>query len=301
MEKPMTIHYRMSAPAAAFIALLIMFTGGGSLFGQQPRFPVQPPAAPAAPGGPAGGAPAGGAPARAGALPGAFEKLHFAVFDMYSFRTHPFFQLTQVTGFSESHAATGGSGDMGTPASDAESGFFDQALHSLPPFGVEFGWGTEVLFPRSISLGVDYARFHEMDSDAILKQPELVGGGVLDRFEMDTYYYAAVARFYGLDASEPGINYFIGFSLGVIEGNMLVRSFNPSVPHQYIHFYAAPVGASRLGVDVSGEVFGGRFEMILINAREVEFESNPFPDQSDNTTINFVGSIIRLSAYYRFQ
>lgn len=260
---------------------------------QQPAFPQQPAA-------PFGAAPA--VPAAAGAgVPGDgpdFTKALFLSFEQYSFSDHPFSQLTGTTEFDESSAGTGGTVVFGTPESDRDENVLAQLLHALPPFSLEFGWHTDFGFPKSISVGVDFIHVAEKDEEAISNAGITTAG--LSRFEMDTYYIGIPVRFYGLPANQEGINFFAGFSLGVVSGNLLVRNADPSVIDKIVSFSQSGVGAARVGLDVMGKRFGMRYELFLLRASGVSFSENPFPGRSAETTLNFSGTILRVGAIYLF-
>ena len=107
-----------------------------------------------------------------------------------------------------------------------------------------------------------------------------------------------------MNGGHLGINYFVGFSLGVVNGNLLTRNTSTSGQDETIGFSESAVGATRAGIEVNGENFGFRYELILINPREVKYDRNPFPPPAGETvaptTIDMSGSIIRISLHYTF-
>lgn len=227
-------------------------------------------------------------------------RLGILAWDLYSYQVHPFKTLTGEAAFDKSFGANGTSGDFGRPDSDKESNFLDQALHILPPFRLDYSWGLNFTFIKGIGIGLDYV--HLFQTDTVALEGAITFANPLPRFEMDTYLLSIPLRFYVFDPTEPGINFFLGLSLGVINGNLLVRAdANAGTPEQVIHFSQGPVGTTRMGLEMMGEGVGFRFELTLVNAREVTFESNPFPGQSAVTTVDMSGSILQLTFLLRFE
>jgi hypothetical protein len=281
---------------AALLAVLCVWLASPPAFAQAPPVPVPPgPPVPAAP---------GAVEAGAAMLPGRREmqiKLTFATFDQFSYQQHPFFSLSKDDLFRDGEAGGGSSALIGSVASDEEANFVEKVIHALPPFGVEYTWNFDFRFPRGIGVGLDYVHIAQTDRDAAGKRPP----PTLPRFEMDTFYIAVPVRFYGFDPREEGINYFIGFSLGLINGNLLVKGTGPSGEDEAISFSESAVGATRMGIEVTGMDFGFRYEVMLINPREVKFDRNPFPVPATETelptTIDMSGSLIRMSLFYKFR
>src|SRR5574341_737371 len=193
-------------------ALLIVYPIGVSR-AQAPGVPVVPgvPVAPVVPGAPA--APGAAAPAAPGAPGGAFFRLTYLTFDQWSFVTHPYYQITGDSGYANGHSASGGSAYLTEPKSDAKADFLTKLFHSIPPFGVEWGRGTDLFLPKSASLGFEYFRFSQQDKNAA------TGGTVLP-IVTDTYLYCGVFRLFAFDVTEPGLNYFVGVGLGMLTGSL---------------------------------------------------------------------------------
>ena len=116
----------------------------------------------------------------------------------------------------------------------------------------------------------------------------------------DWFNYSGVIRLYFFNPKEPGINYFVGFGLGFLEGTMRVP-FSSGVV-QFIPFRQSAVGSTRMGLESRGETWGFRYELNIITADSVELDSNPYPNarNSPTTTIDFSGSIIRISFFFQF-
>lgn len=227
-------------------------------------------------------------------------RLGILAWDLYSYQVHPFKTLTGEPAFDKSFAANGTSADFGSPDSDSDSNFFDRALHVLPPFRLDYSWGLNFAFLKGIGIGLDYV--HLFQTDTVALEGAVTFTNPLPRFEMDTYLISIPVRFYAFDPTQPGINVFLGLSLGVINGNLLVRAdASAGTPEQAIHFSEGPVGTTRMGLEMMGEDFGFRFELTLVNAREVVFESNPFPNQSAVTVVDMSGSILQLTLLLRFE
>ena len=227
-------------------------------------------------------------------------RLGILAWDLYSYQVHPFKTLTAEPAFDKTFGANGTSGDFGSPDSDKDSNFLDQALHVLPPFRLDYSWGLNFAFLRGVSVGLDYV--HLFQTDTVALEGAVTFTNPLPRFEMDTYLISIPVRFYAFDPTQPGINFFLGLSLGVINGNLLVRADSTlGTPEQVIHFSQGPIGTTRMGLEMMGEDIGFRFELTLVNAREVTFESNPFPGQSAVTTVDMSGSILQMTFLLRIE
>ena len=230
---------------------------------------------------------------------GTFAKFQFAAFDQYSYNNHVFFQLTRDLEFEGALGATGNSLDIGTVESDAETNVLEKGLHILPPLGWETGWKFDLTFPKGISVGVDYSHVSQSDERSLERTPTSIG---IPRFEMDVYYLAVPVRFYATDPTAPGFTYFFGFSLGRLNGVLLTRNSSVEGEDEYWPFSMSSVGATRIGFETSGESLGFRYELMLINAREVIIRDNPFfLGKPGTTTLDFSGTLVRLSLLVKFE
>ena len=229
---------------------------------------------------------------------GRFSKFQFGVFDRYSYNTHVFGQLTAAPEFEGALGATGTSLDIGTVESDAETNVLEKGLHILPPLGWETGWKFNLTFPKGISVGLDYSHLFQSDEESLERTPKTIG---IPRFEMDVYYLAVPVRFYATDPTAPGFTYFFGFSLGRLNGTLLTRNRLGDGKIEYWPFSMSSVGATRIGFETSGESLGFRYELMLINAREVMIRDNPFLGQKGRRTLDFSGTLVRLSLLVKFE
>lgn len=220
-------------------------------------------------------------------------KIGFLVFDQFSYKVHPFRTLTGDTQFDQNIAAGGSSALFGTPDTDGNEDFFNRALHSLPPFRLDYAWSLPFRFPGGISVGVDYMHLRQTDVQAVEGVLDLTNIGA--RITMDTYVLSLPVRLYGFDPSKEGINFFFGLSLGFLNGNLLSLDETGSGTDVIIPFSESPVGATRMGIEVMGESFGGRFELTMLNAANVEFDSNPFPNGGGVTTVDMSGTALQLT------
>jgi hypothetical protein len=220
-------------------------------------------------------------------------KIGFLAFDQFSYKVHPFRTLTGDTQFDQNIAAGGSSGSFGTPDTDGDENFFNRALHSLPPFRLDYSWSLPFRFPGGIGVGVDYMHLSQTDVNAVEGTLDLTNLGA--RITMDTYVLSLPVRLYGFDPSQPGINFFFGLSLGFLNGNLLALDETGSGTDVIIPFSESPVGATRMGIEVMGESFGGRFELTMLNASNVEFDSNPFPNGGGVTTVDMSGTALQLT------
>lgn len=284
--------WRWLARCAA--ALMIVCAAGGIARAQAPA-----PGAPGAPG--AQPAPAPGAAQAPTAPPGygiftgnVHLRVHLPLIDQFSYTVHPFLQITGDASYRDAKAAAGSIFVAGERETDAETGFILKTLHSLPSFGIE-GLATIDGFPRGLGFGFDYAAFAQHDTGAVSS------GGQISAITMDSYFYSGVLRFYFFDPNEPGVNYFIGFGLGVIDGRIKVP-FQNAEP-QYVKFSQTPVGSTRFGLESRGDTWGFRYELMVINADDVTLERNPYDADGDGqpgTQISFSGALVRLSLFFQY-
>jgi len=227
------------------------------------------------------------------------SRIYMLVYDQYSYKSHPFFQLTGVSEFEEGKAATGGTGNVGNRESDADSNFLLKAIHMLPPFAYEQHFPTtEMEYPKSFSIGLDYSKTSQTDKDAYKKLPA-ASSPFLPRFEMDSYLLSLVVRAFLFPSESPGVNIFMGYSLGSLHGNLLSRGTGAGGADTISRFSKSPANAFRLGVDVRGDIFGGRFEMINFLGGDTNFSDNPFPGQTAVTSIDMSSFIIRIAGYWK--
>ncbi len=274
----------------SLLALLCLLAGARPTYAQAPplgplpAFPPEDAAAPAAP------------PAQKFFGDSKF-RFQFLVVDQYSYELHPFRQLTGSNEFDANRAGENFSSDLGTNKSDRDSDFFIRALHALPPFALEYTWPVNNLpFPKGFGIGLDYIHIQQTSRDAAGKTVN--ASPPLPTIIMDSFYIAIPFRFYGFDPNQPGINYFVGASIGVLNGNMLVGTGLGNPTEQVVSFSKGSVGAFRMGLEASGDNLGFRFEIMLVNATEVGFDSNPFFGQT-TTEVDMSGTILRISLFYR--
>jgi hypothetical protein len=262
---------------AALCALIVLLWAGPA-----PMAKAQAPAAPAeaAPGAPAGPF---------------FYRIVFLSLDQYSFQNHPFFQITADSDFKDGDATTSIT-SIETPATAANDNIVLKGIHSLPNFGLEYGEPYDFIFPKSWVAGFDYHRFSQTDLQALDTDKPVV---TIPRISMDFYMYSFYLRGYAFDASEPGINYYVGFGLGYLEGKFDATPY-AGAREERVGFSMLPIGFTQLGVEARGENFGIRYEVRLVRARQVDLDSNPYLDQEDVTQVNFSGSLIKIAAFYHF-
>ena len=118
---------------------------------------------------------------------------------------------------------------------------------------------------------------------------------------MDAYLYTSALRFYFFDPNAPGVNYFFGFGLGILNGTIKVpvQSGEPI----YVDFGQSPVGTYRMGLEGRGDNWGFRYELMVLNASEVTLGQNPYDylgNGPNPTVIDFSGSLVRLSLFRQF-
>ncbi|HEX9843408.1 MAG TPA: hypothetical protein VGC20_11695 [bacterium] len=256
---------------------------------QAPAVPGQAPAVPgAAPGAAPAPAPAGGRLA-AGDMS---LRIHLDLIDQLSFAVHPFYQITGDGSYLTGKAATVLLLRIRQRDTDEKSNALTKAIHALPPFGIEGVMGIDLPFPRGLGIGFNFTPLPEKDTDA-------ADGGL--PIKMDVYLYTGSLRFYFFDPNEPGVNYFVGLGLGLLEGNIKAEPFI-GVPAEFVSFSQYPVGSTRMGLESRGENWGFRYELEIINADQVKLSSNPYTAATGVTTteIDFSGSLVRLSLFYQF-
>lgn len=232
----------------------------------------------------------GQAPA-AGTTDATFARLTFFAVDQWSFVTHPYFQITSDTDFKGGRAAAGGSLTVGPAATDVNSGLLTKALHGMPSFGFEWGRGTEIFLPKAFSIGFDYYHFYQFDTNA-------ASSGTVPPIATDTYLYNASLRFFAFDPTKPGINYFVGIGVGILDGTMRAKPFTGQSA-EFIHYSQNPFGTTRLGLEAKGDNLGFRYELLLVNADRVNLDKNPYTGAAPKT-IDFSGVIIRLALFWEF-
>lgn len=234
-----------------------------------------------------------GAPAPAGPIGEDIEvRFHFVLLDQLAYQIHPFFQITEDPGFTSGKAASAFINTIGTRTTDEDVNFLVRLVHALPPFGIEGVRAIDLPFPRGIGFGFDHFVFPQTDVDAA------EGVSTVIPITADTYIYNASLRFYFFNPNEPGINYFVGLGLGFLQGRIRAAPFVNKAP-EFIPFSQSPVGSQRVGLEVKGESWGFRYELVILNADDVTLDSNPYPGTAP-TTIDFSGSLIRLSIFLQF-
>ncbi len=221
-------------------------------------------------------------------------RAQLVITDQIAYETHPFYQITGDGGYANGRGATGDVTSIGFRDTDQNTGFVKKMIHALPPFGVEGVTALDIPFPRGLGIGMDYNIFSQRDTEAAQ------GVSSVTAIMTETFIYSGVLRLYFFNPNEPGINYFVGFSLGILEGTMRVPFSSGAV--QYISYRQSPVGSTRMGLESRGENWGFRYELAILNAESVELGSNPYPNAiaSPSTTINFSGSVIRISLFFNF-
>ena len=283
---------RISLPGLfCFIVFLFILTP--SPRAQQPEIPLaqapvqapgaEPPVGPVAP------------PAAPPVGLGEFKlRTQLVMLDQMAYETHPFFQITGDGGYASGKGTASYVTSIGFRETDQENSFFKKLIHALPPFGVEGVTALAIPFPRGLGIGMDYNMFSQHDTDAAQ------GVSTVTAIKAESFIYSGVLRLYIFNPNEPGINYFVGFSLGFLEGTMRVPFSSGAV--QYIPYRQSAVGSTRLGLESRGETWGFRYELTVLKADAVELDSNPYPDarNSPSTTIDFSGSLIRISLFIHF-
>jgi hypothetical protein len=234
--------------------------------------------------------PAAAAPAGGPAGDGNFYRLGFFTLDLLAFKQHPFFQLTGNGNFDNGKGATNTTLTVGDPSSDKNTFLLLQWLHSLPSFYAEGGKTFDLFLPKAITFGVDSFRFSQKDVQAAVS-------GTVPPIQMDVWLYEFGVRAFAFDPTQPGINYYVGLALGILQGELTAQPFAGQSP-QIIDFGQTPTGSLIMGLEAKGNNFGLRYELQLFNATQVKFTSNPY--QGSPTTIDFSGSITRLAVFYQF-
>ncbi len=249
---------------------------------QAPRAPAAPaPAVPAAPGQAPAAQAVGGAPGEW------YWRIGFLTLDQWSFKTHPYAQITGASPFDNGRAATGGTFNIGTPKSDSNSFFLVQILHALPPFSAELGRPVDMFLPQGISFGIDYV-YNGQDGSSAGK------GGTVPPIKTDTYLYQFAARAFAFDPTKSGLNYYAGIGVGTLQGKLTDQNSK-------VVDYSQPLtGAAIFGFEAKGDSFGIRYEINLLNADSVQLDSNTSYANSSQTKIDFSGTITRFSVYYQF-
>jgi hypothetical protein len=278
----LALHHRDGRHGAAALLLGCALLLGRALapaplLAQAPPAPGQEPAAP------------GRAPSEQ------FVRLSFLELSQYSYLRHPFFQITGDTDFRDGDAVSGFS-NVETPTTASDENILLKAIHTLPPFGVETGFGINFIYPKAITIGVDYSRFSQTDKQALDTTKSLV---TIPRIQMDTYLYSVFVRGYAFDTNEPGMNFYIGFGQGILEGKFDAVPFS-GASKERVGFQQTPVGITQLGAESFGTHYGLRYEVRVVRARKVRLDRNPYQNQETVTEIDFSGTLIKISIFYQF-
>ena len=222
-------------------------------------------------------------------------RITFFSVDQMAYITHPFFQITGDNDFRGGQAGNSAFGIM-EAATDKNESTLIKAFHTIPALGFETGQNLEFFFPKAATVGFDYVRISQTDKESLDTTKKIV---TIPRITMDTYYYAIYAKAYAFNLTEPGLNYFIGSGLALIQGSFLAIPFE-GASEKRIEFGQSPVGFTQLGLEILGDGFGVRYELRLVNAKKVRLSRNPYLDQASATKIDFSGSMVRLSVFYQF-
>ena len=222
-------------------------------------------------------------------------RITFFGIDQMAYITHPYFQITGDNDFRGGQAGNSAFG-ISEAATDKNESTLIKAFHTIPAFGFETGQNLEFFLPKAVSIGFDYVRISQTDKEALDTEKKIV---TIPRITMDTYYYSIYAKAYAFNLTEPGLNYFVGSGLTLLQGSFLAIPFEGASVKR-INFGQSPVGFTQLGLEILGKGFGFRYELRLINAKKVRLSRNPYLDQASETKIDFSGSLVRLSVFYQF-
>lgn len=218
-------------------------------------------------------------------------RVHLILYDQWSFVEHPYRQITDDAEYGSARAQISSVINIGPKVTDGESDSLTRAVHSLPPFAVEGVTAVDFPFPRGLSVGFNYHSFAQDESGAV---PQ--AGKDPTPIRTDTYLYTGSIRLFAFDPTEPGLNYYLGATVGMLEGNMLAQPEGRS--DEVVHYAQSPVGGMHYGLETKGNNWGFRYELTVLRAREVKLESNPYP--TTDTEIDFSGSVMRLALFYEF-
>jgi len=282
MRPGLAVAARTRAAATALALLCVLALSAGPAWAQVPAAPSEAP-----PPGPEGPPPA--------ARGEQFYRISVLDFSQLAYREHPFLQITGDSDFKNGDAVSGIS-NVGTPATAQDENILQKGIHSLPPFGLETGTSLDLFVPKAISVGFDYTRFSQTDKQALDTTRSVV---TIPRIQMDTYLYSFYAKGYAFPVNEPGMNFFAGLGLGILEGKFDAIPY-AGASKSRVAFSQTPVGLSQVGVEALGENWGLRYEIRVVRARKVKLEDNPYLNQSQETTIDFSGTLIKVVLFYQF-
>jgi len=236
-----------------------------------------------------GGAPGGG-------LGPMSTRLVFSVLDQYSYKVHPFYQLTGDPGYLPGKAGGSSSIFLSARNTTSEEAPLIRMFHSIPPFSVEGVRALDIFFPKGIGLTFDHNVFSQQDVDAGNE-----GAAVLP-LAMDTYMYLPGFKFFAFDPTAPGLNYFFGIAVGRLEGKVLYPGYYDiaAVYHapEAVGFGKTGVGIQRLGLETKGDNMAFRYELMFVRAREIAL-STPYPTKTKKV-MEMSGTIVRISFFYEF-
>ncbi len=218
----------------------------------------------------------------------------FVVLDQLSYEEHPYYQITEDSGYENGKASSSYIFSTGIRRTDEDASTVEKIIHALPPFGIEGIRSLDLPFPRGLGFGLDSFVFSDYDTKAAS------GAGSVTAIATDTYIYQATLRFYFFNPMEPGINFFFGLGVGLLDGTMEAPFTSGT---EYSSYSQSPVGSQRFGLESKGDDWGFRYEIILFKADKVTFESNNY-DVAGNgpnpTEIDFSGTIVRMGIFLQF-
>ena len=261
-----------------FAVTIFQFTLAASAFAQQE-------AAPAAPA-PGQAPPPGSALNPLGNLPNL--RAHFVILDQYSYDEHPFYQITGSSGYKGGKAALSAAYYFEANHTDGDEDLLTRLIHNLPPFTVDVVRPLDMFLPKGLAFGFSYMNFSQTDTAVASSGSSVLG------IQMDTYMYVGHVKFYAFDPTQPGLNYYLGFGAGILEGKIGSEPYTSDKTS----YSQTPFGMTVMGLETKGENIGFRYELNLINADKVHLVENLYGQSKE---IDFSGSIIRMSLFYEFK
>lgn len=218
-------------------------------------------------------------------------RLHFVILDQYFFDSHPFYQLTGSSGYASGKSPGSSSYAFGH-YTDKEEDLLTRIAHNIPAFAVEGIKTFPIFIPKGIAFGFSHMTFAQADVEAADSSSTVLG------IQMDVYMYVGYLKFFAFDPTEPGLNYFFGIGSGILEGRIGQLPYSSET----ITFRQNPIGIKFLGLDSKGENWGFRYELMLLNAKNVKLakslDTAYYP--TSPAEIDFSGTIIRMSVSYEF-
>jgi len=217
---------------------------------------------------------------------------------------HPFKQMTGDDAFDETLSNPSLGLDFGFQVNGQENNEIQAIFRPLPPFSIEYVSPLDLLF---FDGGVSFEYYHTAYTmkDNIAVTDKLKSK--IPFINMQIYFdYFKANLFFSHPRDDFAI--FTGIGIGIIEGayegGFRAREENDFISsRKTIQFSAIPATIRQIGIDLNGDIFDWRFELIQLVKTEVitnnVFDGDPITPDAQSS-IFFGGIIIRVGLLFHF-